>query len=125
MSWPSQLSPNSRRQRFGAVTSAAMLLAPGAMLVFSAGQAEGLPRSVALGVGVTIGIEGLFLLTRYGPQRAAASLFTLSFYVMTALVLRFNAPDLTSPTTHLLLALALLVPVVLFVRREVSATGGN
>lgn len=125
MSWPSHLKPTGRPQRFGAVTAAVLLLAPAGMMLFSAGRGDGVARSVALAVGATVTLEALFLLTRYGPQRAADSLFAVSFYATAALVLRFNAPDLTSPATHAMLAAALLIPVVLFLRREVNATGGN
>ena len=41
------------------------------------------------------------------------------------MVLRFDAPNFNSPATHLNLALSLLVPAGLFVRRELAATGGN
>jgi hypothetical protein len=114
-----------RLPRVGGLVGAALLLAPSVMLMLSALQLEGPPRSIALGVSVTLAIEGLFLLTRYGPQRAMGSLFAVLFYGVCAGVMRFNSPDLSSAATHGLLAASILVPVGLFLKREVSTTGGN
>ena len=76
-------------------------------------------------MAVTLALEALFLLVRYGPQRATRSLFLLSFYAVAAAVLRFNSPNSGSPFTHTLLAASVLIPVALFVRRELAATVGN
>src|SRR3954462_2381892 len=124
MSWPSQMTPAARRLRAASLPAAALLLTPAVLLAVSSVRAEGLTRSVAVGVAVALALEGLFLIVRYGPQAATRSLFLVSFYAVAALVLRFNAPDFQSPFTHPLLAASLLIPVTLFVRREVMATGG-
>lgn len=125
MTWPSQMLPTTRPPGVASLVSAVMLLGPAALLGLAAVRADGLARAVAAGVGVTIGLEALFFLVRYGPQRAAGSMFLLLFYGITAAVLRFNAPDLGSANTHLNLAAALLIPTGLFVRRELATTGGT
>jgi hypothetical protein len=124
MSWPSQL-PSRRHPRFNLLAAATLLLAPAGILAIDGGRHDGQARSIAIGVAVTLAIEGLFLLARYGSQRSANSLFAIAFFAVVALVLRFNSPDLDSASTHLMLGGTLLVPVCLFVRREVAATGGN
>src|SRR3954471_4246983 len=125
MTWPSQMTPATRQPGAASVVSAVLLLGPAALLGLSAVRADGLPRSVMAGVAVTIGLEGLFLLVRYGPQRAAGSLFLPLFYGIAAGVLRFSATDFEAPETHLTLAATLLVPITLFIRRELATTGGN
>jgi HEAT repeat protein len=125
MIWPSQMTPATRQPGAASMVSAVLLLGPAALLGLAAVRAEGLSRSVMAGVAVTIGLEGLFLLVRYGPQRAAGSLFLLLFYGIAAGVLRFSATDFDAPQTHLTLAATLLVPIALFVRRELATTGGN
>lgn len=125
MSWPSQMSPADQAPQFKLLATAALLLAPATMLAVDATRHDGVAKSIAIGVAVSLAIEGVFLITRYGPQRTANSLFTVAFYAVAALVLRFNSPDLSSPATHAMLGCTLLMPVGLFVRREVSITGGN
>jgi len=125
MTRPAAITPAAGGPRFASLTAAALLLTPAALLWASAMRAEGVARSVAVGVSVTLTIEGLFLLTRYGPQRAACSRFVLAFYAAAFLILRFNNPDLASPFAHLCLAAILLLPVVVFARREVAAAGGT
>jgi HEAT repeats len=125
MSWPSQMMPAARRPRVASLPAAALLLTPAVLLALSSVRAEGLTRSLAVGVAVTLGLEALFLLVRYGSQRATRSLFLIAFYAVAALVLRFNSPDFNSPFTHCLLAASLLLPVALFVRREIAATIGE
>src|SRR5262245_45571777 len=125
MSWPSQMALATRANRPGSVLSALWLLAPAGLVLLSVSQSDGIPRSVGVGVAVTLALEALFLIRRYGSQRAAGSLFLVAFYAVAALVLRFNSPDLAAADTHLLLACSLLIPVLIFVRREVAATGGN
>ena len=125
MTWPSQMTPATRQPGAASVVSAVLLLGPAALLGLSAVRAAGLPRAVMAGVAVTIGLEALFLLVRYGPQRAAGSLFLLLFYGIAAGVLRFSATAFDVPQTHLTLAATLLVPTALFVRRELATTGGN
>src|SRR3954470_24104685 len=125
MTWPSQMTPVARHSVAASLVSAVLLLGPAALLGLSAVRADGLPRSVMAGVAVTIGLEALFLLVRYGPQRAAGSLFLLLFYGIAAGVLRFSSTDFDVPQTHLSLAALLLVPVGLFVRRELATTGGH
>ncbi|MBO0700458.1 MAG: HEAT repeat domain-containing protein, partial [Zavarzinella sp.] len=125
MSWPSQMTPAARRPRVASLPAAALLLTPAVLLAVSSVRSEGFTRSLAVGVAVTLALEGLFLLVRYGSQRATRSLFLLSFYAVAAAVLRFNSPDFASPFTHLLLSASLLIPVGLFARRELVATVGN
>ncbi len=125
MTWPSEMAPTGPNPQSSLLAGGGLLLAPASMLAIDACRHDGTARSIAIGVAVTLSIEGIFLITRYGPQRAASSLFTISFYAVSALVLRFNSPDLSSAATNGMLAVTLLVPVALFVRREVSATGGN
>jgi HEAT repeats len=125
MSWPSQMTLATRANRPGSVLSALWLLAPAGLVLLSVAHADGIARSVGVGVAVTLACEALFLIRRYGPHRAAGSLFLVAFYAVAALVLRFNSPDVASADTHLLLACSLLIPVLIFVRREVVATGGN
>jgi hypothetical protein len=125
MSWPSQMTPAARRPRVASLPAAALLLTPAVLLAVSSVRAEGFTRSLAVGVAVTLALEALFLLVRYGPQRATRSLFLLSFYAVAAAVLRFNSPNSGSPFTHTLLAASVLIPVALFVRRELAATVGN
>src|SRR5688500_2598029 len=125
MTWPSQMTPAARPSAAASLVSAVLLLGPAALLGLAAVRADGLPRSVAAGVAVTLGLEALFLIYRYGPARAAGSLFLLIFYGIAAGVLRFNSPDFESRDTHLSLAAAILVPVGLFLRRELAATGGS
>src|SRR5829696_4211752 len=125
MTWPSQMTPAARRARAASLPAAALLLTPAVLLAVSSVRADGLTRSVAIGVAVTLALEGLFLIARYGSERATRSLFLLAFYAVAAAVLRFNAPDFSSPLTHALLAASLLIPVALFVRREITATAGN
>src|SRR5689334_722567 len=124
MTWPSQMTPATRTSGVAALVSAVLLLGPAALLGLSAWKADGLPRSVAAGVGVTLGLEALFLLIRFGPQRASGSLFVLTFYGIAAGILRFNPPNFDDAQTHLHLATAIIIPVGLFVRRELAATGG-
>src|SRR3954471_23040493 len=112
MSWPTQMSPAGQRSPQSLLLAGGLvLLAPAAILAIDSGQHEGMPRSVAIGVAVTIAIEGLFLISRYGSTRAAGSLFTIAFYAVAVLVLRFNSPDLTSAWTNAALAVCLLIPV--------------
>ena len=82
-------------------------------------------RSLSLGAAVAVAVEALFLIVRYGPGAAASGAFAITSYAVAALILRFNSPDPDSPLTHAMLGITLLVPVGLFVRREVSVTGGN
>jgi hypothetical protein len=124
MTWPSEMTLASRPNRAATLVSAVLLVGPAVLLGLAAVRAEGLHRSVAAGVAVTIGLEAVFLLVRYGPQRAAGSYFLLIFHGIAAGVLRFNAPDFHSVATHLSLAATLLVPTGLFIRREMAATGG-
>ena len=125
MTWPSQMTPATRRPRVASLPAAALLLTPAVLLAVSSVRADGLNRSVAVGVAVALALEALFLIARYGAERATRSLFLLTFYAVAAVVLRFNAPDFSSPLTHSLLAASLLIPVALFVRREITATAGN
>src|SRR5215212_11745201 len=125
MTWPSQMTPVARHSVAASLVSAVLMLGPAALLGLAAVRADGLPRSVAAGVAVTVGLEALFLLVRYGPVRAAGSLFLLAFYGITAGVLRFSAPDFTSRDTHLGLAVAIFIPVGLMMRRELAVTGGS
>jgi HEAT repeat protein len=126
MSWPTQMSPTGQRSPQSLLLAGGiLLLAPAAILAIDSGQHTGMPRSIAIGVAVTIAIEGLFLISRYGAARAAGSLFTIAFYAVVVLVLRFNAPDLGSAWTNAALAVCILIPVALFTRREVATTGGN
>ena len=125
MSWPSQMTLAPRASRSGSVLGALLLLAPAGLVLASVSGVEGLPRSVGVGVAVTLACEALFLIRRYGPTRAAGSFFLVAFYAVAALVLRFNSPDFGTAQTHLLMSGSLLIPVSVFVRREVSATGGN
>lgn len=125
MTWPSQMTPESRYTPATTLVSAVLLLGPAALLGLAAVRADGLARPVAAGVAVTIGLEAIFLLVRYGPRRTAGSYFLLIFYAITAGVLRFNAPDFRAVETHLSLAAALLVPACLYVPREMAATGGS
>ena len=125
MLWPSQMTTASPIARSGSVVGIALLLLPAGLVAVSVAWTDGIARSVAVGVSVTLGCEGLFLLKRFGAHRAAEGLPALFFYAVAALVLRFNAPDLASPNTNLLLAASLLMPVGLFVRREVALTRGN
>jgi hypothetical protein len=125
MTWPSEMTPATRHTGAASLVSAVLLLGPAALLGTAALRVDGLPRAVHAGVAVTLGLESLFLMLRYGPARAAASLFVFIFYGITALLLRFNAPDFTSPSTHLNLATSLLIPVGMFIRRELATTGGS
>jgi HEAT repeat protein len=118
------MTPESRYNPATALVSAVLLLGPAALLGLAAVRADGLPRAVAAGVAVTIGLEAIFLLARYGPRRTARSYFLLIFYGIAAGVLRFNAPDFQAVVTHLSLATALLIPTGLYVPREMAATGG-
>src|SRR5262245_29219539 len=125
MSWPSQMTLAPRASRPGSVLGALLLLAPAVFVLLSVGHADGLPRSVGVGVAVTLACEAIFLIRRYGAHRASASVFLLAFYAVAALVLRFNSLDYGDPNNHLLMAAGLLIPVALFASREVTATGGN
>jgi hypothetical protein len=125
MSWPSQTATIGRQLRLNGVLGVALLLGPSALLAFAALNSEGAAKSVSIGVGVTLAVEALFLLVRFGAQRATSSLFTVAFYSVSALVLRFNSPDLNDPATNAALGISILIPVVLFLIREVRATGGN
>ena len=125
MTWPSQMSPAARNSLAASLVLSVLLLGPSVLLGLAAVRADGLPRSVAAGVAVTLGLEAVFLLYRYGPGRAARSLFLLVFYGIAVGVLRFNSPDFSSLVTHLSLAAAILVPVGLFCRRELATTGGG
>src|SRR5262245_46373593 len=125
MTWPSQMTPAARPPRLASLMAAALLLGPAVLVGATAARADGLARSVAAGVAVTLGLEAIFILVRYGPQRAAGSLFLFAFFGVAAAVLRFNSPDFSSAATHLSLAVSLLVPVGLFIRREMATTGGN
>jgi hypothetical protein len=125
MTWPSQMTPAARPPRLASLLAAALLLGPAVLVGATAVRADGLARSVAAGVAVTLGLEAIFVLVRYGAHRAAASLFVFAFYGVAAIILRFNAPDFSSVATHLNLSVSLLVPVGLFVRRELQSTGGN
>ena len=125
MTWPSQMAPATRKSGAASLISTVLLIGPAALLGLAAGRTDGLPRSVDAGVAVTLGLEGLFLAIRYGPERAAASTFTLVFYWIAAAVLRFDAANFRTIDTHLSLAVLFLVPTGLFIRRELAATGGN
>jgi hypothetical protein len=125
MTWPSQMSNAARAPRVESMLAALVMLGPAALLGVAALRADGLARSVAVGLAVTLGLEATFLLGRYGARRATASLFTIAFYGVAAAAFRFNSPDFTSPATHLNLAASLLLPVGLFLHRELAATGGN
>ena len=125
MTWPSQMTPGARPSAVASLASALLLLGPAALLGLSAVRAQGLPRSVAAGVAVTLGLEAAFLIYRYGAARAGGSMFLLVFYGIAAGVLRFNAPDFHSRDTHLSLGAAALVPIGLLIRRELATTGGS
>lgn len=108
--------------RLGALV---LLFAPAGLLAIAAARSEGVARSVSIGVGVTMAVEGLFILSRSGAIRASGSGFLIAFYCVTALVLRINSPDLNDFWTHGMSALAILLPVGLLVRREVTTIAGN
>src|SRR5205085_8513951 len=120
MTWPSHMTPMARRSPFGSGIATVVLLAPAVLLALDATRHDGTARSISIGLGVTIAVEALFLITRYGSRQSANSLFNIAFYGMTAIVLRFNSPELGSAETHAMLAATLLAPVALFVRREVG-----
>ncbi|MSR55342.1 MAG: hypothetical protein EXS09_18965 [Gemmataceae bacterium] len=122
MNWHSRLSKSAV---FPSVWAVPMLFAPAEMLAVSALQTDGVSRSVFIGVGVTLAIESLYLLFRYGAERAAGNAFPIVSYVVSAFVLRFNSPDLESAQTHVLLSVAILIPVRLVVRRELTSREGN
>src|SRR5262245_17110224 len=125
MTWQSQMTPAALRPRSASLAAVVLLLTPAALLGASAMRAHGLAKSVAVGVCVTLIIEGLYLLSPHSPNRALGSRLVFAFYATAYLVLRFNNPDLSSPFTHASLAAVLLVPVALFARYEVSAAGGS
>src|SRR5438105_381542 len=100
MTWPSQMTPAARPPRPASLLAAALLLGPAVLVGATAVRADGLARSVAAGMAVTLGLEAVFVLVRFGAQRAAASLFVFAFYGVAAVVLRFNAPDFSSVATH-------------------------
>src|SRR5262245_27737791 len=124
MTWPSQMTPATRQSGIATLVSAVLLFGPAVLLGLSAARADGLAKAVSAGVAVTLGLEALFLMVRYGARRTAGSLFVLVFFGITAAVLRFNAPDFSSPSTHLNLAVSILIPVGLFGQRELATTGG-
>lgn len=107
------------------VLAGLLLFGPAALVGVSALGETGVNRSVAVGTCVALAVEAAFLLARFGAQRAAGSLFVLAFYGVAAAVLRLNTADFLSAAVHLNLAVSLLIPVGLFVRRELSVTGGN
>jgi hypothetical protein len=115
----------ARAPRVESFLAALVMLGPAALLGVAALRAEGMARSVAVGLAVTLALEAIFLLARYGSRRTVDSLFTIAFYGVAAVALRFNAPDFTSPATHLNLAASLLVPTGLFLRRELAALSGD
>jgi HEAT repeat protein len=102
-----------------------VLIAPAVLLAVAARDTAGDARAVSLGVAITIAVEGLFLMRRYGAQRAAGSMFAVAFYATAAFVLRFNAFRYDSAVTHGMLAATLLMPVALLARREVALCGGG
>src|SRR5262245_17489067 len=110
MSWPSHINPVGRHGQTALGAVAILLLAPAWILAVDAGRHDGVARAISLGVSITLAVEGLFLIFRYGSHRVGSSLFTIAFYAMAALVLRFNSPDLSSPSTHTKLGAVLLVP---------------
>lgn len=122
MNWPMKLS---RSTSFPSIWAVGTLFAPAGMLAVSAANMDGAPRLISIGVGVTLAVEALYLICRYGAARAAGSAFLIAFYAVAALVLRLNAPNLDSAWTHFLLSAAILTPVLLLVRREVTIMGGN
>jgi HEAT repeat protein len=120
------MSPSGQRPpQLPLLAGGIVFLAPAVILALDAGGHDGAARSIAIGVAVTIAIEGLYVVTRLGSVRAVGSLLAVLFYATAAAVLRFNSPDFTSAWTHCTLAVCLLMAVVLFARREVVTTSGN
>lgn len=125
MKWSIELMRSGRESQLRKLATIGLAFAPSVMLAISASRLESQARSVSIGIAVTLAVEGLFVFTRFGPQKSIGGLLTIAFYLIAALVLRFNSPDLNWIGTHLMLAVSILVAVGLIVRREVSKTGGN
>lgn len=125
MSGPLRSLPASGGSHLASAVAFVLLLCPGVLVAACATPASGIARSIGAGVAVTLGLEAVFLIFRIGSLRAAASWLLPAFYLVAFAVVRFNAPYLDSPVTQGALAIALLVPIATFVRRELIETGGN
>ena len=126
MSWPSQLSATAHRSLPRKAAAVGLLLLPAILVLTASTGKTGIPRSIDVGIAVFLTLEAMFLVNRFGPNRAANSWFLAAFYTFAFADLRFNSPDLTSPVTHAGLAISLLVPVGVVVWRELgSALAGN
>ncbi len=126
MSWPSQLSATTHRSVPRKAAAVGLLLLPAILALAASASKTGTPRAIDVGIAVFLTLEAMFLVNRFGPHRAASSWFLGAFYTFAFFDLRFNAPDLTTPLTHLALAVTLLVPVAVVVWRELGAAmAGN
>ncbi|HVK11316.1 MAG TPA: HEAT repeat domain-containing protein [Gemmataceae bacterium] len=126
MSWPSQLSAPQHRSPPRQVAAATVLLLPAMLVLAASANRTGTPRAIDVGIAVFLTLEAMFLVNKFGFHRAANSWFLGAFYVVAFADLRFNAPDLTSPLTHASLAVAMVVPIAIVIKRELGAAlSGN
>ena len=125
MTWSADKSRSHRQLSLTMVAGLVLAFAPSAMLAITAAYLQGQARSVSIGVGVTLAVEGLFVFTRFGSKRSVGGFLTIAFYTVAALVLRFNSPDMDWVGTHAMLAISILVALVLLIRSELTSTSGN
>src|SRR5262245_57738912 len=121
MTWTADKSRSRQQLSLSLVAG----LVPAAMLAIAAAHLQGHARSISIGVGVTLAVEGLFVFSRFGSKRSVGGLLTIAFYVVAAVVLRLNSPDMDWVGTHAMLAVSILVALVLIVRSELMGTSGN
>src|SRR5262245_45275 len=118
MTWSPESTRSDRQPQISNLVGLAVAFAPAAMLAIAAARLQGQARAVSIGLGVTLAVEALFVFTKVGSQRSVGGLLTVAFFVVAALCLRFNSPDMNWSGTHLMLAAVILCAIGLIVRGE-------
>lgn len=125
MTWATATPGSGQETPLAKAAGLVVAFAPAAMLGVAATHQHGSARSVSIGVAVTLAVEALFVFTKLGSKRSVGGLLTVAFYVVAALTLRFNSPDIDWFGTHMMLAASILCSIALVVRGELTVTGGN
>jgi hypothetical protein len=119
-------TPAPRTTRLAEIRATIILLAPWALLAWAALTAiEPQTRISYVLFSTTLAIATLYLLARFGPSKAAATVTLLAVYLAAYTKLTLIDPGWSYQTTSLAKGLLLLIPAVLLFWREGLATGGK